>query len=412
MYSDPCRCSKGHPWCAQIWHGSMRGIQARLAWRRKTKGSAPWQNDEEEAEDVFRYPKEDFCKQHKQRHSTTWHTYICPHGPAWWQRAAISGLAMSLIPTHSGHCRGGSSLEIGQWERRTNLLWPGSLRGTCSSRKHPWAFCYNQWWYESGSGDEGQWPDILSNCWLSTKSYPTWMSQESQNRRGLRYALSRLDLERREIEQWSTTWIQFRNMVPGHQIQQWRKFFSTCLHITNDQWAEAACMQSKQEEAVTRIHFHEAHAAADGYGTFVVTTDGTETGRYSVCDQTVWLECTYTPDVTTRVPSQVVRSSEPWSSWDQSIVRKCFTSWGSPGNHPRTYSRNCKHPHANVTHHTRQQRTTTQPATNFSAHGLGSTSLPSFHHARTASSCIPCALTTILASGYTVSNNIRKSRAT
>ena len=30
---------------------------------------------------VLRYPKEDFCKQLKQRHSTGWQEYICPHGP-------------------------------------------------------------------------------------------------------------------------------------------------------------------------------------------------------------------------------------------------------------------------------------------------------------------------------------------
>ena len=77
----------------------------------------------------------------------------------------------------------------------------------------------------------------------------------------------------------STTGIQFRNMAPGHRIQQWRKFFSssanlirflvaewktpklteklndkqlyvareeTCLHITNDQWADVAELQSNQ----------------------------------------------------------------------------------------------------------------------------------------------------------------------
>ena len=47
----------------------------------------------------------------------------------------------------------------------------------------------------------------------------------------------------------------------------------------------------------------------------------------------------------------------------------------------------------------RQQWTSTQPATSFFAHGMGSSSLPNFHHARTASSCIPCGLTTRLASG-------------
>ena len=41
-----------------------------------------------------------------------------------------------------------------------------------------------------------------------------------------------------------------------------------------------------------------------------------------------------------------------------------------------------------------------------SAHGVGSSSLPSVHHAKTASSCIQCRVTTRLASG-----DIRKSQA-
>ena len=49
---------------------------------------------------------------------------------SWWQRAAISGWAMSF-PTHSGHCRGSSPMQMGQWERRTKLLWPVSWRSMC-----------------------------------------------------------------------------------------------------------------------------------------------------------------------------------------------------------------------------------------------------------------------------------------
>ena len=61
--------------------------------------------------------------------------------------------------------------------------------------------------------------------------------------------------------------------------------------------------------------------------------------------------------------------------------------------------------------HDNLQWTSTQSTTSFSAHGVGSPNLPSFHHARTASSCIQCALTTRLASEDAVSNNIRKSEA-
>ena len=110
----------------------------------------------------------------------------------------------------------------------------------------------------------------------------------------------------------STTGIQFRNMAPGHRIQQWRTFLSssankttlirflvaewktpklreklndkqlyvtseeTCLHITNDQWTEVAELQSNQEEADTRIILHAAHAAGEGYRDVVVTADDTD----------------------------------------------------------------------------------------------------------------------------------------
>ncbi|KAJ8414978.1 hypothetical protein AAFF_G00025010 [Aldrovandia affinis] len=109
-----------------------------------------------------------------------------------------------------------------------------------------------------------------------------------------------------------TTGIQFRNISPGHRIQQWRKFLSSsankanlirflvaewktpklrerlnekqlyvaseesCLHITKDQWAEVAGLQSNQEEADTRMILHAAHAAEEGYSAVVVTADDTD----------------------------------------------------------------------------------------------------------------------------------------
>ena len=88
-YPGPSRCSNGHPWCAHIWHGSIRGIQARPASRRKTKGSVLRQDNEEQAEDLFRYPKEDFYKQLK---TTSFYKLTGIYLPtlSWWQRAAIS----------------------------------------------------------------------------------------------------------------------------------------------------------------------------------------------------------------------------------------------------------------------------------------------------------------------------------
>ena len=94
-----------------------------------------------------------------------------------------------------------------------------------------------------------------------------------------------------------------QNMVPCHRIQQWREFLSNsvnkanlirflvvewktrkprdkqlyvtnegiCLHISKDQLAEVAGLQSNLEEADTIITIHAAHASADGYSrAFVV----------------------------------------------------------------------------------------------------------------------------------------------
>ena len=114
------------------------------------------------------------------------------------------------------------------------------------------------------------------------------------------------------VNRGCTTGLQFRNIAPGHRMQQWRKFLSSsdnkanlirfmvaewktpklrdklkdkqlyvaseegCLHITKDQWAEVAGLQSNQEEADTRMMLHAVHAAKEGYHAVVVTADNTD----------------------------------------------------------------------------------------------------------------------------------------
>ena len=69
------------PWPLKMYQGTYL-MRTKLAWQhtknasdtglKMAKGSVPWQNNEEEAvKDVFRYPKKDFCKQLKQRYSTS-----------------------------------------------------------------------------------------------------------------------------------------------------------------------------------------------------------------------------------------------------------------------------------------------------------------------------------------------------
>ncbi|KAJ8367500.1 hypothetical protein AAFF_G00317230 [Aldrovandia affinis] len=50
----------------------------------------------------------------------------------------------------------------------------------------------------------------------------------------------------------------------------------SCLHITKDQWAEVASLQSNQEEADTRMILNAAHATEEGYSAVVVTADDTD----------------------------------------------------------------------------------------------------------------------------------------
>ena len=157
-------------------------------------------------------------------------------------------------------------------------------------------------------------------------------------------------------------------------------------------------LQSNQEEADTRVILLAAHAAAEGYRPVVVTAGvidvmvlcfafsagiscslfqkcGTKTRiRYidinnlrhglegGVRNYLIGMRAYTGCNTVGAFAGQ--RSSEPWSSWDQSIVRKCFASWDSSWNDPWTDSRSCKHSDANCTHDPdpRQQWTSTQPA--------------------------------------------------
>ncbi|KAJ8398217.1 hypothetical protein AAFF_G00430610 [Aldrovandia affinis] len=95
-----------------------------------------------------------------------------------------------------------------------------------------------------------------------------------------------------------TTGIQFRNIAPANKanlirflVAEWKTpklrdrlndkqlyvaSEESCLHITKDQWAEVASLQSNQEEADTRMILNAAHAAEEGYSAVVVTADDTD----------------------------------------------------------------------------------------------------------------------------------------
>lgn len=106
--------------------------------------------------------------------------------------------------------------------------------------------------------------------------------------------------------------IQFKNIVSGHNIQQWRKLLCSaankaslikflveewkwpehrdklqgktlyvtceevCFKITKDQWEEVTQLRSSQEEADTRIILHALPAAESGYKAAIIIADDTD----------------------------------------------------------------------------------------------------------------------------------------
>jgi len=118
------------------------------------------------------------------------------------------------------------------------------------------------------------------------------------------------DAER--VKRGADTGIQFKNIAPGHKIQQWRKLLSSpayktsltkflveewkgpkqrqklkdkvlyvtceqfCFKITQEQWNEAKELESSQEEADTRLLLHALHVAESGkYKAIVITAEDT-----------------------------------------------------------------------------------------------------------------------------------------
>ena len=267
----------------------------------------------------------------------------------------------------------------------------------------------------------------------------------------------------------NTIWIQFRNMAACQRIQQWSKFLislankvnlisflvaewkapklteklndkqlyvaseKTRLHITNDQWAEVAGLQSNQADADTIIILHAAHAAEEGTRAVVVTADDTDVMvLFQICEtknRVMYIDinklchgledgvCNYLIGMHAYTGCDTVSAfagrgklgalkllrSEHW----QEMFRELGQS-GQPSVNlfKKLQAFTCK----------LYTSSATTVDINTGRHQLfcarvGSSSLPSFHHGRTASSSIPCTLSTMLASGEAISNNIRKSQA-
>lgn len=121
----------------------------------------------------------------------------------------------------------------------------------------------------------------------------------------------------------ASTGVHFKNIQPGHNIQQWRKLLGSssnkaslikflveewkapqhkeklsdkelyvtceqlCFKITKEQWEEAAELRSSQEEADTRLLLHALHAAESGYKSVIISAEDTDVMVLSLgmCDK-------------------------------------------------------------------------------------------------------------------------------
>ncbi|KAJ8338524.1 hypothetical protein SKAU_G00374900 [Synaphobranchus kaupii] len=91
-------------------------------------------------------------------------------------------------------------------------------------------------------------------------------------RRFLRSSANKANLIRFLVAEWKTP--NLRDKLNDKQLYVASE--ESCLHITKDQWAEVAGLQSNQEEADTRIILHAAHATEEGYSAVAVTADDTD----------------------------------------------------------------------------------------------------------------------------------------
>ncbi|KAJ8389301.1 hypothetical protein AAFF_G00121660 [Aldrovandia affinis] len=93
-----------------------------------------------------------------------------------------------------------------------------------------------------------------------------------QWRKFLSSSANKANLIRFLVAEWKTP--KLRDRLSDKQLYVASE--ESCLHITKDQWAEVASLQSNQEEADTRMILNAAHAAEEGYSAVVVTADDTD----------------------------------------------------------------------------------------------------------------------------------------
>ncbi|KAJ8358200.1 hypothetical protein AAFF_G00026150 [Aldrovandia affinis] len=109
---------------------------------------------------------------------------------------------------------------------------------------------------------------LLEDDW--TNPFPP--DPMKQWRKFLSSSANKANLIRFLVAEWKTP--KLRDRLNDKQLYVASE--ESCLHITKDQWAEVASLQSNQEEADTRMILNAAHAAEEGYSAVVVTADDTD----------------------------------------------------------------------------------------------------------------------------------------
>ena len=99
---------------------------------------------------------------------------------------------------------------------------------------------------------------------------PKHGARSQQWRTFLGSSANRASIIRFRVAEWKTP--KLRENLNDQQL--YVASDQTCLHFTNDRWAEVAGLQSNQEEAGTRMH--AAHAATVGYRAVEVTSHDTD----------------------------------------------------------------------------------------------------------------------------------------
>ena len=257
IYPSPSRCSNAHSWwLKKNWFWSIRGIQVRPACRQNTKGPVPWR-------------RRGCCSRlfsdiRKKITTSNWNNDTLQ------ARRNLFAEAAEAIPEPSVTITDGMSLA--QKMKGNDQTFSQHAYSALTHILHEWvteSLVSSLRIEKTRSRTQGYRTGILFKSWCHVTG-----SSNGERFLAARPTLNSSILFVMELGlgQQGSWWWNAR-----HSRRETRSNYGTsetiCLHISNDQLAEVAGLQSNSEEADTRIMLHAAHAATDGYRAFVVTWD-------------------------------------------------------------------------------------------------------------------------------------------